>query len=131
MLRIQITPGSSLPLYRQVVDQIRGAVATGKLALGDPLPSVRSLAGELGINPNTIAKAYSMMVRDGVLESHQGRGYFVAQQRDIYTRKERMRRLSDIIDPFLAEAVSLGFDESQIVDEIKKRMQKLSVDRTE
>lgn len=131
MLRIQITTGSSLPIYRQVMDQIRGAVATGKLAVGDPLPSVRALASELVINPNTIAKAYSMLVRDGVLESHQGRGYFVAQQREIYTRKERMRRLSDIIDPFLAEAVSLGFDESQIVDEIQKRMQKLSVGRTE
>ena len=131
MLRIQITTGSSLPIYRQVVDQIRGAVATGKLAIGDPLPSVRALAGELVVNPNTIAKAYSMLVRDGVLESHQGRGYFVARQRDIYTRKERMRRLLDIIDPFLAEALSLGFDEAQIVDEIKKRMQKLSVGRTE
>jgi GntR family transcriptional regulator len=131
MLRIQITTGSSLPIYRQVVDQIRGAVATGKLAIGDPLPSVRALAGELVINPNTIAKAYSMLVRDGVLESHQGRGYFVARQRDIYTRKERMRRLLDIIDPFLAEALSLGFDEAQIADEIKKRMQKLSVGRTE
>lgn len=131
MLRIQITTGSSLPIYRQVVAQVRSAVATGKLAVGDPLPSVRALAGELVINPNTIAKAYSMLVRDGVLESHQGRGYFVARQRDIYTRKERLRRLSDIIDPFLAEAVSLGFDESQIVDEIQKRMQKLSVGRTE
>jgi GntR family transcriptional regulator len=131
MLRIQITTGSSLPIYRQVVDQIRGAVATGKLAVGDPLPSVRGLAGELVINPNTIAKAYSMLVRDGVLESHQGRGYFVAKQRAIYTRKERMRRLWEIIDPFLAEAVSLGFDESQIVDEIQKRMQKLNVGPTE
>lgn len=131
MLRVQITTGISLPIYRQVVDQIRGAVATGKLAVGDPIPSVRALAGELVINPNTIAKAYSMLVRDGVLESHQGRGYFVAQQRDIYTRKERLRRFSEIVDPFLAEAVSLGFDESQIVDEIQKRMQKLSINRTE
>ncbi len=131
MLRIQVTPGSSLPIYRQVVDQIRGAVATGKLAVGDPLPSVRSLASELVINPNTIAKAYALLVRDGVLQSQQGRGYFVAQPRDIYTRKERMRRLSEILDPFLSEAVSLGFDESQIVDAIQKRMQKLSVGRTE
>jgi GntR family transcriptional regulator len=131
MLRIQITTGISLPIYRQIVDQIRGAVATGKLAVGDPLPSVRALAGELVINPNTIAKAYSMLVRDGVLESHQGRGYFVAQSRDIYTRKERMRRFSEIVDPFLAEAVSLGFDESQIVEEIQKRMQKLSINRIE
>ncbi len=131
MLRIQITTGSSLPIYRQVVDQIRGAVATGKLAVGAPLPSVRALASELVVNPNTIAKAYAMLVRDGVLESHQGRGYFVAQQREIYTRKERLRRLAEIIDPFLAEAVSLGFDESQIVQEIQKRMRNLSVGRSD
>lgn len=126
MLRIQITTGSSLPIYRQIVDQVRCAVAGGKLAVGDPVPSVRALAGELVVNPNTIAKAYAALVRDGVLESHQGRGYFVAPTRDIFTRKERLRRLGEIIDPFLAEAVSLGFDEQQLVTEIQKRLSKMA-----
>jgi GntR family transcriptional regulator len=125
MFRVQITIGSSLPIYRQVVDQIRCAVASGQLEVGASLPSVRALAVELVVNPNTIAKAYAALVRDGVLVSQQGRGYFVAVSREIYTRKERMRRLGEMIDPFLAEAISLGFDESQIVEEIQKRMQKL------
>ncbi|MFK8110929.1 MAG: GntR family transcriptional regulator [Rubripirellula sp.] len=126
MLRLQVTTGSSLPIYRQVIDQIRHAVASEKIKVGEPLPSVRALAGELLVNPNTIAKAYSALVRDGVLESQQGRGYFVAERREIYTRKERQRRLEEVLDPFLAEAITLGFDEQQIVDEIRKRLARMS-----
>ena len=124
MLRIQITTGSSIPIYRQVIQQIRQAVASGKLVVGEIVPSVRALAGELLVNPNTVAKAYSALVRDGVLESHQGRGYFVAQRREIYTRKERQRRLEEVMDPFLAEALTLGFDAEQIQEEVGKRLQR-------
>ncbi len=125
MFRIQITTGASQPIYRQIVDQVRHAVATGAVEVGDPLPSVRALATELVVNPNTIAKAFSALVRDGVIESQQGRGYFVAERRQIYTQKERARRLAEVMDPFLAEALSLGFDETQIVDEVRKRLRKL------
>ena len=126
MFRIQITTGSSQPIYRQVADQIRHGVATGKMAVGDLLPSVRGLATELVVNPNTVTKAYAALVRDGVLESQQGRGYFVAKRREIYSRAERTRRLGEVMDPFLAEALSLGFDEEQIVVEIQKRMRKIA-----
>ena len=126
MMRIQITTGSSVPIYRQVVDQIRHGVATGSLAVGASVPSVRALASELVLNPNTIAKAYAALVRDGVLESHQGRGYFVAERREIYTRKERQRRLEEVMDPFLAEALTLGFDAEQIQVEVQKRLQRLA-----
>ena len=78
------------------------------------------------LNPNTIAKAYAALVRDGVLESQQGRGYFVAARREIYTRKERQRRLEEVMDPFLAEALTLGFDGEQIGVEIRKRLEKLA-----
>jgi GntR family transcriptional regulator len=124
-MRIQISAGSSSPIYRQIADQIRYAVATGSLAVGEPLPSVRALATELVLNANTVAKAYSALVRDGVLESQQGRGYFVAAQREIYTRRERQRRLKKIMDPFLAEALTLGFDAEQIQAEVQKQLSKL------
>ena len=78
------------------------------------------------INPNTIAKAYAVLVNDGVIESKQGRGYFVAKRREIYTKRERQRRLEEVIVPFVAEAVTLGFDQQQIVDEIKKHFLKLT-----
>ena len=125
MFRIQITAGSASPIYRQVVDQIRQAAASGKIAVGEALPSVRALAGELLINPNTIAKAYSALVRDGVLESQQGRGYFVSERRDIFSRKERQRRFEEAMTPFLAEALTLGFTEQQILNEVGKRLQQL------
>ena len=125
MFRPQITTGSSVPIYRQLVDQIRHAVAGKKLKTGESLPSVRALAGELVVNPNTVAKAYAALVRDGVLESHQGRGYFVAERREIYTRKERMRRLDEVMNPFLAEALTLGFDAEQILEQVRKRLENL------
>ena len=126
MLHIQITTGGKIPIYRQIIDQMRSSIAVGKIAVGEPLPSVRGLATELVINPNTITKAYAVLVNDGVIESKQGRGYFVAKRREIYTKRERERRLEEVIGPFVAEAVTLGFDQKQIVDEIKKHFLKLT-----
>ncbi len=126
MLSIKITTGGKVPIYRQVVDQIRSAIATGKLAVGDSLPSVRALASELVINPNTIAKAFSALVRDGVLESQQGRGYFVAQRREIYTKAERLRRLDEAIEPLIAEALTLGFEEQDVMERIRNHFKKLA-----
>lgn len=126
MLRLQITTGSTVPIYKQIVDQMRQAVGSGKLSTGEAVLSVRALAKELLINPNTVAKAYSALVRDGLLESRQGRGYFVAQRREIYTRKERQRRLEEAMAPFLAEALTLGFEPEQIVEQVNKRLTKLS-----
>ena len=126
MLRINIITGGKVPIYRQVVDQIRSAIGSGSLAVGDPLPSVRALATELIVNPNTIAKAYSALVNDGVIESQRGRGYFVIQRREIFTKKERNLRLSEAINPFIAEAMTLGFDEAEIIAEIQKHFSKLA-----
>ena len=126
MLRIHIITGGKVPIYRQVVDQIRSAIGSGSLAVGDPLPSVRVLATELIVNPNTIAKAYSALVNDGVIESQRGRGYFVIQRREIFTKKERKLRLSEAINPFIAEAMTLGFDEAEIIAEIQKHFSKLA-----
>jgi len=126
LLRIHIITGGKVPIYRQVVDQIRSAIGSGSLAVGDPLPSVRALATELIVNPNTIAKAYSALVNDGVIESQRGRGYFVIQRREIFTKKERKLRLSEAINPFIAEAMTLGFDEAEIIAEIQKHFSKLA-----
>ena len=116
-LQIEITTGSGTPIYRQIGDQVRLGVATGALAPGDPLPSVRALADRLVINANTVAKAYAELVRDGVLESQQGLGFFVAnKKRQVYSRAERLRRLNQALDAFVHEAVFLDFT----ADEIRK-----------
>lgn len=115
---LNITTGAGTPIYRQIVDQVRLAVATGNLPPGHAMPSVRALAERLLVNPNTVAKAYSELARDGVLESQQGLGVFVAQKRQIYSKAERLRRLRQAIDAFVHEAVFLDFT----ADEIKKVM---------
>jgi GntR family transcriptional regulator len=114
--QIQITTGAGTPIYRQIGDQVRLGVATGALALGDPLPSVRALADRLLVNANTVAKAYAELVRDGVLESQQGLGFFVAAKRQVYSRAERVRRLHQALDAFVHEAVFLDFT----ADEVRK-----------
>ena len=115
--QITVTTGSGTPIYRQIGDQVRLAVATGALAPGDPLPSVRALADRLVINANTVAKAYADLVRDGVVDSQQGLGFFVAnKKRQVYSRAERLRRLHQALDAFVHEAVFLDFT----ADEIRK-----------
>src|SRR6516225_4396 len=102
---VSITTGAGTPIYRQIVDQVRLAVATGVVAPGSEMPSVRALAERLLINFNTVAKAYGELVRDGVLESLQGKGFFVAEKRQVYSRAERLRRLRRAAEDFIHEAV--------------------------
>src|SRR5580692_6680090 len=113
---INVTTGANTPIYRQIVDQVRLAVATGTLVAGHAMPSVRSLAERLLLNANTVVKAYAELVRDGVLESQQGMGFFVAEKRQVYSKAERLRRLRQAVDTFIHEAVFLDFT----ADEIRK-----------
>jgi GntR family transcriptional regulator len=111
---IDITTGSGTPIYKQIVEQVRLGVATGLLAPGDAMPSVRSLAEQHLVNPNTVVKGYAELVRDGVLESHHGKGFFVAEKRQVYSRAERLRRLRQALDTFVHEAVFLDFSADEI-----------------
>jgi GntR family transcriptional regulator len=111
---INLTTGSGTPIYRQIVEQVRLGVATGALVAGDVMPSVRSLAEQNLVNPNTVVKAYAELVRDGVLESHHGKGFFVAEKRQVYSRAERLRRLRLALDTFVHEAVFLDFSPDEI-----------------
>jgi GntR family transcriptional regulator len=127
--QVDIATGSGTPIYRQIVDQVRLAVATGSLPAGEAMPSVRSLAERLVINPNTVARAYADLVRDGVLESHQGRGVFVAnKKRQIYSRAERLRRLSQVLDAFINEAVFLDFSPEEIRQAIDEKLSELDLE---
>jgi GntR family transcriptional regulator len=123
---IRITTGSGTPIYRQIVDQIRLAVATGALSPGDAMPSVRGLAERLVINFNTVAKAYGELVRDGVLESLQSKGFFVAEKRQVYSRAERLRRLRQALDAFIREAVFLDFSDDEIRNAVDEQLAELN-----
>ncbi len=125
--QISITTGGSSPIYRQIFDQIRLAVATGKLSTDEQLPSVRAQAEHLVINPNTVARAYNELVQTGIARSHQGRGLFVNGKRTIYKKSERQRRLQPLLDAFVNEAIALDFSADQIVEEVRKKLSRLDM----
>ena len=108
---------SGTPIYRQIIDQVRGAVAAGTLNSGDRLPSVRDLALELAVNPNTIAKAYQELERGGVIETPRGKGSYVAGRGAPaagFTTEDRLRKLEPLVERLLAEAYHLGLEPSAV-----------------
>ena len=123
---VDIATGSNTPIYRQIVDQVRMAVATGAVPPGHAMPSVRALAERLVGNPNTIAKAYGELVRDGVLDSQQGKGVFVAARRQVFSRAERDRRLRQALDAFTHEAVFLDFTAEEIRAALEEKLEELN-----
>ncbi len=126
MFEIKVAPGGNRPIYRQIIDQVRQAISSGELVLGDPLPSVRQLAEQLVVNHNTVAKAFSELVREGVLDSQHGRGVFVAKKRSVFSAAEKKRRLNQALDVFLAEVLVLDFSPEQILDEVSNRLQQVA-----
>jgi len=119
----QIDATSRLPIYRQLAKQIREAVARGKLRAEQRLPSVRDLSRELVVNPNTVARVYTELERDGVLNTRPGLGVFVARPRAELTRKVRRERLQQLADDFLTEAVHLAFSREEVVGLVSDRSQ--------
>jgi GntR family transcriptional regulator len=121
---LNILPGGGVPIFRQIVDQVRLAAATGRLAPGEALPSVRAAAEKLLVNPNTVAKAYGELAREGIIEGQQGRGMFVAPPRQIYTKTERVRRLAPLADALVNEGLSLGFTPAEVDELFQQRLAK-------
>ena len=100
---------SGVPVYRQLIDQVQAAIATSALRVGDQLPTVRRVAVELAINPNTVARAYREMELRGILDTQQGTGTFVADNQIQHTPAERRRQLAQLATEFVARAGSAGF----------------------
>jgi GntR family transcriptional regulator len=106
-LALSISPGESRSLADQIVDAIRRKITAGELAVGDKLPSLRGLAQQLAINPNTVSKAYAKLIEGGWVEARVGLGLFVASQRDQLSAAERDRRLDAAVDRFVNEVVAI------------------------
>lgn len=113
-IEIRISTGSSVPIYRQLFDQFCRAVLTGALGEGDQVPSVRALAERLVVNPNTVARTYGELIREGVLEARKGKGVFVARRRLVYTKAERLRRVQEPLDAFVNRALVVGLTPGEI-----------------
>jgi GntR family transcriptional regulator len=123
-MMFQIDSASRTPIYRQLAQQIREAVARGRLAADERLPSVRELSRTLVINPNTVARVYTELERDGILNTRPGLGVFVAQPRSDLTRKARKDRVTTLLDQLLTEAVHLGFSAEEVLALLSERMAK-------
>ncbi len=119
---IAISTGSKIPIYKQITDQVWQAVVTGKLVVGDQLPSIRALAEELVVNPNTIAHAYADLTRDGLIESRAGRGVFITRKRNVFTPEAAWRRLEPLIDAAIGEAMALDFTHQKLKEAFEKKL---------
>jgi GntR family transcriptional regulator len=108
-LSIQIATGDTRSISKQIVDAVRMKIATGELEPGGQIPSVRGLAQQLMINPNTVAKAYSELNAEGWLEARQGLGLFVAVPRQRLSEEERVRRLEEAVHRFINDVIALGY----------------------
>src|SRR6185437_3168170 len=120
-LTISILTGTNVSIYRQIVEQVCAAALAGRIQDDEALPSVRTLAEELVVNPNTVARAYSELAREGVIESRPGRGMFVARRRQIYSGAERRRRMEQAVTSLVAEGFMLGYTPADIVELVDAR----------
>jgi GntR family transcriptional regulator len=121
--QVHITTGGSTPIYRQIVDQVRRAVATGAWPPAMQLPSVRGLAEQLVVNPNTVARAYLELVRDGLLASQPGRGLFVVANPPALTKAQRLARLQPALDALLSAASAAGASADDICAALDKKLE--------
>ena len=117
-LMLQIATGDPRPISKQIVDAVRMKIATAELAPGDQLPSVRGLAQQLTVNPNTVAKAYAELTTEGWVESRQGLGLYVATAAPAPERRRTSRRLDEAIQRFLHDVIALDF----APDEVQARL---------
>lgn len=114
-MEIRIDPDSTVPIYQQVVHSIKHQVATGRLKPGEQLPTVRELATDLRINPNTVARAYDMLDSDNVITTQQGRGTYVREHPDnVHLTRVRQEQLKALMDNAVGKALSMGYTRDEI-----------------
>jgi GntR family transcriptional regulator len=121
VFRFRLDNGSGVPVYRQLIDQVQAGIATGALAFGHQLPTVRQVAVDLAINPNTVMRAYRELEIRGVLDTQQGTGTFIAAQQPQIGGDDRTRRMTQLIDEFVARAGSGGFTLEEVLQALKER----------
>ena len=123
--RFRLDNSSGVPVYRQLIDQVQAGIATGALALGHQLPTVRQVAVDLAINPNTVMRAYRELEIRGVLDTQQGTGTFIAAQQPQIDpeldKADRTRRLNQLVDEFVARAGSGGFTLEEVLQALQER----------
>lgn len=115
----RLDPRTGVPVYRQIIDQIMVGIAAGALSTGQQLPTVRQLAVDLSVNPNTVARAYRELEIRGVLTTQQGSGTFLSDKKPTMSEAERQRRLDELVGDFLARAGTAGFTVKELLQTIE------------
>lgn len=113
-----LDPRSGVPVYRQIIDQVLGAIAAGKLRAGNQLPTVRQLAVDLAINPNTVVRAYRELEIREILATQQGTGTFVTDKKPPVDELERQRRVGQLVGELLARAGAEGITLPEIIEQL-------------
>ncbi len=125
-MEIKIDTKSGVPYYRQILEQIKFSIARGALKPGEQLPTVRQLAVDLSLNPNTVIRAYRELEIENILDSQQGSGTFVGHKRPEIDRLERQRMLDQILTELLARASSYGFTVQEVLQGLRQRKEESS-----
>ncbi len=118
-LKFSLDLKSGVPFYKQVILQVEMAIVDGRLENGDQLPTVRSLAVALKINPNTVARAYNEMEIRGIVNTQQGTGTFISDKKIELTDVEKERILSELTRPFLSNARAYGFTLEELIKHLQ------------
>ncbi len=124
-MQLHVSPNDGVPIYQQVVNQIKYLVASGRLKQGDQLLPVRKLAEQLIVNPNTVARAYRELEAAGVVESRRGSGVFIIDGVSPLAKREQNRILNERIDVLLAEAAHLNVDVDTVIKLVQQRSQQM------
>jgi GntR family transcriptional regulator len=120
-VEFSIDTKSGVPFYRQIIEQVKFGIARGDLKPGDRLPTMRQLAVDLSINPNTVIRAYRELEFENVIDTHQGSGTFVSKQKPSVDALERRRMLDQILTELLARASGYGFTLDEVLDGLRQR----------
>jgi len=120
-IEINLDLKSGVPFYRQVIDQVKAAIATESLSPGDRLPTVRQLAVDLSINPNTVSRAYTELELTGLVETQMGSGTFVGNRLVKPDDVEQRRMLDQLCQEFLSRASTLGFTLNDVLQNLEQR----------
>jgi GntR family transcriptional regulator len=121
MINFFLDPKAGVPFYRQIIDQIKFGIASGKLAVGEQLPTVRSLAVDLKVNLNTVAKAYKELEIQDILATYQGIGTFIQKSDIVISDKEKQAKIQDICREFMTIAFNYGFTVDEMIRELQKQ----------
>jgi len=130
MLHLQINPHSGIPVYRQVMDQVKYYVAAGTLRPDEQLPSIRELARALSVNPATVVKAYNELQHEGVVEMRHGKGVFVAEGAATMSEAERTKALRHLARQLVVEAIQMGAPPELVLRVVEQEMEALSNERS-